>query len=287
MTDQERKPNGNLLHLGDDQLPVQDVGEWAEEKHIILQRYIEASSGPRSKFVTSQEREIPLGGAAYIDLFAGPGRARIRETGKYIPGSPLLALQHERNPFTKAILVDLDSENVDALRTRTTPFKERVAILQGDCNAIIDEVVRIIPEHGLNMALIDPYGLRPLQFETIKKLASVKRMDLIIHFPTGDIKRNLTNMPSTSEFIDRFLGTTTWRPLVKNPADVPRLIDVFRTQLQPFGYEQEQVRALPISNSKNAIMYHLVYVSKHPKGSKIWTDITKHTVHGQRGFGFN
>lgn len=286
MAEQDRKPNGNWLHPGDDGLPVQDVGEWATEKHTILQRYLDASSGPRGKFLEQKRADLPAGGAAFMDLFAGPGRARVRKTGKYILGSPLLALQHERQPFTKVILVDLDPENVAALTARTAQYKNRVAILQGDCNEVIDEVITLVPEHGLNMALIDPFGVEPLHFATIAKLATVKRMDLIIHFPIGDLKRNLINVPHYEEFLDRFLGTPSWRSQVRSPADVARLIDVLRVQLQPFGYDQEQVRYHPVMNSKNAVLYYLVYVSKHSKGSQIWRDITRNTVHGQRDFGF-
>lgn len=286
MADQDRKPNGNWVHPGDDDLPVQDVGEWAMEKHTILRHYIDASSGPRGTFLTPHRGGYPPGGAAYIDLFAGPGRARIRETKSFCPGSPLLALQEKRKPFTKVILVELDPENVAALKKRTASDKDRTAIIQGDCNLVIDEVLKHVPEYGLNMALIDPYGLKPLHFETIRKLASVKRMDLIIHFPYGDLKRNLHSVSDYPEFLDRFLGTDSWRAVVNSQADIPRLIDVFRDQLKPYGYEQEQVRSLPIKNSKNAVMYYLVYISKHPKGSQIWADITKNTVHGQTGWRF-
>src|SRR5205823_1774001 len=106
------------------------------------------------------------------------------------PASPLIVLEHADAPFTRVILCDTDPENIAALRARTNANHTRTVILQGDCNAMIDEIMAHVPIHGLNFALIDPFGPTPLKWATIAKLGSMKRMDLIIHFPTGAIKRN-------------------------------------------------------------------------------------------------
>ncbi len=149
---------------------------------------------------------------------------------------------------------------------------------------MIDEVIGCVPTQGLNMALIDPYGLEPLRFETLRKLAQVPRMDLILHFPVSDMKRNITNVKKDEYqgFIDRFLGTHVD---IAHLSEVPRLIDVLRAQLKPFGYQQEQVRSVPIQNSTNALLYYLVYISKHPKGNEIWQSLTRNAG-PQRGWDF-
>jgi len=38
-----------------------------------------------------------------------------------------------------------------------------------------------------SFALVDPFGLTPLHFETLAKLAWFERMDILLHFPTGDM----------------------------------------------------------------------------------------------------
>lgn len=283
MAGRTRKANGNCVEPGDDGFPVQDVGEWALKKHDYLQRYIEASSGPRGLFLTSKNA-YPPAGAGFIDLFAGPGRARVRETGEFISGSPIVALEHSRQPFTKVVAIDLDAENVSALRSRAEKYGPRAEVIAGDCNEVIDQAVARIPRHGLNLALVDPYGLEPLRFDTLRKLAQVKRMDLIIHFPVADMKRNITNVKAGdyAGFIDRFLGTHVD---IKLLSEIPSLIDVLRAQLKPYGYEQEQVRSVSVCNSKNAPLYYLVYISKAKTGSKIWKSLTRNTGK-QRGFDF-
>jgi three-Cys-motif partner protein len=93
--------------LGDDGIAVQCVGPWARDKHDYLKRYIDATRGPRLKFLDSDGGR-PARGAAFIDLFGGPGRARIRDTGELIDASPLIALGHQDAPFTRAIISEID-----------------------------------------------------------------------------------------------------------------------------------------------------------------------------------
>lgn len=260
-----------------DGLPVQCVGEWAEDKkHLILHNFIEATQNARAKYLPPRGP----GGAAFIDLFAGPGRARVRSTGAVVDGSPLIAVKHDAARFTKIILCDLNEDNVRALQHRTQG-DARVVTIVGDCNQVIDRIVSEIPPFGLNLALLDPYGLAPLDFETIKRLAMAgKRMDLLVHFPTGDMKRNIANARSseaTKERMDKALGGGVRAVL---PRDVVREIERLRTNLAALGYTGKQVRSVPVLNSQGVIMYHLVYASRNPLGDSIWQSIT--TPKGQR-----
>lgn len=262
-----------------DGLPVQCVGEWAEDKkHRILRNFIEATQKTRAKYLAPRGR----GGAAYIDLFAGPGRARVRSSGAIVDGSPLVAVKHSASPFTKVILCDLNEANIQALQHRTQG-DARVVTIPGDCNREIGRVVSEVPQFGLNLALVDPYGLAALDFETIKRLATAcKRMDLLIHFPTGDMKRNIANTKSseaTKERMDKALGGGVRAAL---PKDVAREIETLRTNLASLGYTGKKVRSVPVANSQGVIMYHLVYASRNPLGDAIWQSIT--SPKGQREF---
>ena len=67
----------------DDGLPLTAVGEWTLEKHERLVKYVTISGRVRKKFTATQ--------ATYIELFCGPGRSIIEDTGERIDGSPVLA----------------------------------------------------------------------------------------------------------------------------------------------------------------------------------------------------
>jgi three-Cys-motif partner protein len=249
------------------------VGDWAEgRKHHILRQFIDATRDVRKKYLPEHGG---TGGAAYIDLFAGPGRARVRETGMYVDGSPLIAMNYRRSPFTKLIFCDLDEANVDALQKRTAG-DGRVIVRRGDCNVEIDRIVEGVPRYGLNLALIDPYGLDALNFDTIQKIASSsERMDLLIHYPTGDMKRNIANARSgaaTKVRMGKALGSGV---TASAPRHVVREIETLRANLEKLGYTGNRSRVVEVPNSKGAIMYHLVYASRNPLGDDIWQSITR------------
>jgi hypothetical protein len=74
----ETLENGNCTNPGPDGLAVQCVGQWAADKYYYLRQYIAATKAVRGGFIAPKGN----GGAAFIDLFAGPGRVRVRDTGR-------------------------------------------------------------------------------------------------------------------------------------------------------------------------------------------------------------
>ena len=84
--------------LDEDGLLIDEVGVWTKEKHERLRKYVDFTRGVRKKWVHG------TGGATYIDLFCGAGRAVVRETGERIDGSPLVAFRTAaagKIPFSK------------------------------------------------------------------------------------------------------------------------------------------------------------------------------------------
>jgi len=175
------KPNGNCSEPGDDGLPVQCIGEGSREKHDYLARYLTASSGPRGRFVPPAGGP---GGAAFVDLFAGPGRARVQKSGELVDGSPLLALKHERSPFTTVVLCDRDPENAATL-TKRVGDDRRAQVISGDCNERIDEITALIPLYGLNFALLDPFGIKPLSVRDHPQARDLRADGPVAALPDG------------------------------------------------------------------------------------------------------
>ncbi len=271
------KPNGNCTEDvdPDDKLAVQCVGSWAKDKHDYFRRYLEATAAVRAKFLPPVGR----GGAGLVDLFAGPGRARVDSPREFIDGSPLIALHQQVSPFTRILFCDIDDENVDALEKRNAALGGLGQIRHGDCNAMIDEIVADVPEYGYNVALIDPYAASNLSFATVARLSTVKRMDLIIHFPLGSMKRNFSHRGHIENFLG--LAYDDWGVEVNSGADVVKLLEVYRKQLETLGYPKNEVRIPAIRNTNNLPLYHLVFASKSTLGEKIWNSITKRDRHGQ------
>ena len=267
---------GNCPDVVDDGHPVQCVGEWAVgDKHHYLQRYIEASRGARAKFVGQA-------GAAFIDLFAGPGRARNRDDGTVHATSSVIALEHQASPFTKVVSCDLAPENVAALRDRTRQHGSRVHVEQGDCNEVIEALLAQVPSEGLNFAFVDPFRIGALRFDTLRALAAFRRMDMLINFPTLDVRRNFAQYASPGcTFVDDAVGTSRWRTGTTTTSHVARIHEVLVQELEALGYTGTVNRTLPIKR-RGAEMYRLVFVAKNELADKIWASIIKNPPSGQR-----
>lgn len=90
----------------EDGLPVRCVGGWSRNKHYYIERYIDIfHSGMGKKFPTIN----------YIDLFAGPGKCRVKGTRELADGSPLIAA---RFGFSGYYLVDMNPDVIAALQKR-------------------------------------------------------------------------------------------------------------------------------------------------------------------------
>ena len=121
-----------------DDLFIRCVGGWSKVKHYYLKRYIDT-------FTTSM-RDKWEGNLYYIDLFAGPGKCRVRDNGEEIEGSPLIAL-NSKYPFTKYYFIDLNKKALDSLQTRCKSHQhfKRAEIIPKDCNIAVDDIINEIP----------------------------------------------------------------------------------------------------------------------------------------------
>jgi len=103
--------------LDEDGLPRSIVGEWALEKHERLQKYVDITRPTRRKYTVRSPSRRYLGGSAYIDLFCGYGRSRIRNTKRIIDGSPVVAIKSALAgsvPYSEIHLADTNGLVCDA-----------------------------------------------------------------------------------------------------------------------------------------------------------------------------
>jgi len=275
------------LQPQDDNLLMRPAGKWAVVKLDYLARYINV-------FETSMRRKWAV--RNYIDLLAGPGKNCIRDTTQVLLGSPLLALTTE-HPFTGYFFVDLEQDNTQALQQRcaASPECHRVNIRTGDCNLLVDEIIIHLEREqrrSLNLAFLDPEGLE-LRWETVAKLASVRRMDLIINYPEGGLNRTMRQAFETDgqTLVDSFFGDRGWRKVYAEWRDKAgfhrRLIDFYKARLEKLGYEEVLHGGEPgdeplvRSQRKRAPLYRLLFASKNRLGHEFWTKVTRRDAYGQ------
>lgn len=279
----------DYLESNDDSLLMRSSGLWAAIKLDYLRRLIDA-------FETSMRDKWPI--RNYIDLMAGPGKNRIRRAGQVLLGSPLIALK-AKHPFTGYYFVDSNLKNTRALeeRCQASPYHNRIQIMTGDCNLLVDDIVKDLKRNenqSLNLAFLDPEGLE-LHWNTVAKLARIRKMDFLINYPENGLTRSMAKLylSETETRVDLFFGNRKWREIYArcmHKRGLHRdLIDQYRRQLQELGYQEVKrsdevgLQEPLIRNiQKNAPLYRLIFASKNPLGEKFWRDITKRDVYGQR-----
>ena len=206
-------------------------------------------------------------------------------------GSPLMALT-TRFPFDNLFFVEMGTTEYGALvaRVGASDRHESVKHYNEDCNSAVDTIVEHIKQIDetfirgawpcLNLAFLDPEGLE-VEWQTVEKLASLKRMDLIINFSTSGITRNAGQLVEREEdtIIDRFFGTRDWRSVYKqaysggNSVVRRELIDFYLSRLKDMGYVQTRRQKNPekeFKNQRNIQIYTMIFASKHDLGIKFW-----------------
>jgi len=98
----------SLKSLDDDGLPTPEIGAWGEEKYRHVQLYA-------SLFIRSIRSKWDA--LVYLDLFAGSGRSKIRDTTRIVNASPLIVLGLAE-VFDKYICYEINKKNADALKQR-------------------------------------------------------------------------------------------------------------------------------------------------------------------------
>src|ERR1019366_8260826 len=192
----------------------------------------------------------------------------IRDTNEEIDGSPLIALKFN---FAKYFFVESDKGCRRALAARVkarAPEKNKdVEIIQGDCN---DEIEKLkLPPSSLGLAFIDPTGVSPLAFETIRKLAHDRKIDLIINFPEGmGILMNLHQYTETEKnALNRFIGSARWQEDYRQAPtsfnDIcAKIAKEYLTNLKSLGYLAVDGDRIPVRTDRNSLLYYLLFASK-------------------------
>jgi three-Cys-motif partner protein len=268
--------------LSDDGLEIPDVGSWGEQKYRLVSNYA-------TMFSTAMKEKWDW--RIYIDLFAGAGRARIRNTNRIIPASPMLALNVPHR-FNLYIFCEKKKKNIEALKERVSRDYAGVnsEFLLGDANQLVDQVLQLLPQprpglKTLGFCFADPFGLENLSFTTIRRLAS-RFMDFLVLIPTGmDASRNISHyLNPSNQIVERFLDLPTWRnewhqAELKGENFGIYLTNAFGRQMAAMGYiysgidKTEQIR----STDKNLPLYRLAFFSRHKLGEKFWKESRKYS----------
>jgi three-Cys-motif partner protein len=280
LCDKYREPDG---------LPTwKEAGRWTEDKLYFWKKYIDITT---RAMCGSRGRKAFPDGLVYVDLFGGAGLCSLKgRSGRRFPGSAIIAA-HAPKPFEKIIVCEEDPSLAEACRARLakTAVGDRCEVLIGDCNKLVDDIVRKIPRRALTLAFIDPKAL-DIRFSIVTTLSRNARVDIVVLFADAyDINRNVEYVyrADPNSKLDQVLGPdSNWRrelDKLDNPGHVARrklFAEIYQRQLARllgFKFFEEKVMAC-----KKLPLYRLVYASNSDLGLKFWKDALMEDSGGQR-----
>lgn len=259
--------------LDEDGYLRETVGSWVHDKHVRLVKYIAISRSVRAKFIGKGKA-----GATFIELYSGPGRIRVRDESQAINGSPLIAW-HEAvgsdAPFTEIHVADENVKLLNAVEARLRAAGAPVFAERGPAAETVDRVISRLNPYALHFAFLDPYNLGDLNFEIIKKLASLKRMDILIHVSTQDLQRNLQRYIDRKKSpLDRF--APGWREHVdiSRPHRLIRakILEYWRGLLKAEGMATTEMAEV-VSGPQNQPLYLLAFAARHKLALDFWDKV--------------
>ena len=266
---------GQGLTTASDGLPALSVAEHAKDKEYTLQNITRIFTG-------AMKNKWP-GKLYYVDPFCGPGRCLIRNSEEETDGSPVIAASE---PFSYYYFADGDRRCTAALKKRIEVMnlsEKQVCYYTGEANKTIDEMLKELPSkwNSLGLAFLDPWAW-DFSFENLKRLTRGRRLDILINFNIGDMKRRWWE---SSPKMDSFLNLSTDHRKVfgANTQGVPDariLLDHYEEELRKIGYHHI-ADDRPVTNSNNTPLYHIIFGSKHERGKELRDAVSRKTASGQ------
>lgn len=272
------------VDASDDGLYYEDrVGAWVEDKHRLVSLY-------EALFSTGMKRKWDV--RVCIDLYAGPGLVRIRDTNRFLWGSPLLALR-VKNPFDKYIFCESKPSALSALKTRVKRHfpSADVSYVEGSCDSSVEEICSKIPSPSrnrkvLSFCFVDPYDLS-VKFSTIKRLSETF-VDFLVLLALGmDGNRNLQHyLDDDNHKIDNFLGLSDWRHSWRTQS-LKQKTSFAQFLAETYAMQMETLKYLPVafhqmksvrSDVKNLPLYHLALFSRHSLAYDFWGDVLRYST---------
>lgn len=278
-----------VCNLSVDGLPLERVHSWVNEKHRYLRHYVGITAGTRKKYIPPPAER---GGAAYVDLYCGPGRSVIDETGIEVDGSPIVAAKEATRsgvPFSAYHLSDLDPINSSSAVTRLRDYLRSVndptPVFEyaGPALEIVQSVIEQLKAGGLHLFFMDPYAMQPMPFALMTLIAALQRPDLLVHFSVSDFQRNLPNaLRDQGGTHDRIFEAFApgWRSVVDSNTgngakQRSQFMEHWTGLIQTLGFEsvQPSTEFRLITGDNNQRLYWLVLLSKHGLARNFWAKI--------------
>jgi three-Cys-motif partner protein len=267
-----RVQDSPYLHASDGLL-ARRSGDWAKRKHHFLRNYCGITT-------SSMRKKWKL---VYLDVMAGPGICKMKDTGEEFPGSPFVALDYE---FREFIFIEGDSGLAHALESRVKnhPKAESIQVIPQNWVEVVNSGRLKFPDDTLVVAFVDPTGISQVPMKAMLKLTNNRRIDLLvtIQYRLG-ITWNVSQYKRSEHdntALDQFLDSGEWRNWnCRDDSEFAELaINAFSRRIEKEGFRGTQHISVPHTNP----LYRFTLFSRHAAAEDFWNKILKIDETGQR-----
>jgi three-Cys-motif partner protein len=254
-----------------DGLKAMEVGAWAQQKHDLLAKYIEATRYMRRRWPRR----------TYVELFCGPGRVWYKSHGPFGPGSALRAWEASKvgdAAFTEIYINDLDLESAKACQERLLAAgAPKVTVTNLRAELAGPEILSRLG-NGLHLALLDPFSIGVLPFKLVELYAAHPRMDLVVNYSLFDVQRNLLkNLRGETRSMDAFCPG--WREAIQDVhgkrAQRGRVLERWLELVNGTGAKYSKDMPLVRDTHRRLPLYYLVFAAHHDAPVRVWSDIAR------------
>jgi three-Cys-motif partner protein len=290
--------------------PQQFGGPWTEKKLEALERYLKAYLT-----IFTKNRKAATFIRHYVDAFAGSGLRQVRDAGRtpldlgdagealdYMDGSVRKVLSLGQQ-FHRYWFVEKEPAHAASLREMVdSEYPERAScchIENGDANEFLLRWSEGLKAMDRAVVFLDPYGMN-VRWHTIEKLATTKKIDLWMLFPSSGVIRMLPRQGPPDEAWSRRLtelfGDESWKEEFYRQETITDLFGEHQATQRVVSEETVAVyllrrleslfagvvdRPLVLRNSRRSPLFMLVFAAGNPSGAitaiKIAGDIIRNT----------
>jgi len=203
----------------------------------------------------------------YIDLFAGSGLCKIKDSDDFLAGSPILVAALAKRQFDKYILVDMDPDFCSALNKRMAQFGVYSKYYEADSNIAINDIIGELSPQDHYLAFVDCQTGFEFQWDSLMKLLS-RQGDLIFNFQSVTVYREVKQYQENPTFEPRKLmalyGDDRW-------VNYQSRDDCLEGFIQKIKSETNREIVIPlIVRGPNNYQYDLLVATKRTAGGSPW-----------------
>ena len=204
----------------------------------------------------------------WVELFSGPGRLFVRESGVFVLGSPLEAMGIP-HPFDGYVFTDLNPACTESLRRRVG-LAPNIHVLRGDANGaeLLDRVTGIVPRNALVVVYADPEGL-DLAWPTLKHFIDrYRHLDLLLNLPvTGIVRAISAGYENKARAV---LDCPSPRDLIETNGPKGALIrEWYSRKLHAEGFDKIHGTTVT-QHGRDRELYDVLLASRHPLAQKFF-----------------